>query len=61
MGTTDDFFHADGRLPVVKDRLKSLVSEGAMLYAVLFNILADTIAKLDTIANAILFYVRIRG
>ena len=41
MGTTDDFFHAEGRMPVVKDKLKSLVSEGAMLYAVLFSILAD--------------------
>ena len=41
MGTTDDFFHANGRVPVIKERLKSLVSEGVMLYAVFFSILAD--------------------
>ena len=38
MGASDDFFHANAS--IVKERLKSLVSEGAMLCAVFFSISA---------------------
>ncbi len=41
MGTIKDFFQRDGMVPVVRDRLKSLVIEGAILYAVFLSILAD--------------------
>ena len=41
IGTINDFFYTDGMVPVVSDKLKSLVIEGAILYAVHFSILAD--------------------
>ena len=44
MGTTEDVFQARGSLPVVIERLKNLVSTGAMLTAVDFNILADILS-----------------
>ena len=37
----DALFHTEGRFLVVKDTLKSFVSEGAMLAAVYFSILAE--------------------
>ena len=44
MGTTEDVFQALGSLPVVIERLKNLVSTGAILTAVDFNILADILS-----------------
>ena len=42
IGTIVDFFHILGSLQFEIDRLKSLVTDGVILAAVNFNILADT-------------------
>ena len=42
MGTTTDLFHSVGTCPSLIDRLKSLVTDGAMLVAVCLSIIADT-------------------
>ena len=41
IGTTSDFFHVDGIVAVCKDRLNNLVSDGVILQAVYFSILAE--------------------
>ena len=43
IGTIDAIFQGEGIEPVVIDKLKSLVTEGAMAAAVYFNICADII------------------
>ena len=42
MGTNTDLFHSVGTCPSLIDRLKSLVTDGAMLVAVCLSIIADT-------------------
>ena len=42
MGTTTYLFHSVGTCPSLIERLKSLVTDGAMLVAVCLSIVADT-------------------
>ncbi len=42
IGTTLDLFHSVGTCPCLIDKLKSFVTDGAMLVAVCFSIVADT-------------------
>ena len=44
IGTTDDVFQELGSLPVVIERFNNLLSTGAILTAVDFNILADILS-----------------
>ena len=41
MGTTEETFHASGNIPVDMEILNNFVSDGVMLWAVPFNILAE--------------------
>ena len=44
IGTILALFHSLGKVPLVKDKLKSLVRLGAILYAHDFNILAEMLS-----------------
>ena len=60
IGTTRDSFHFSGTLPNLRDRLKREVTEGAMLAAVAFSILADTSSgplDFDTSKEASISYI----
>ena len=41
MGTTEETFHASGNIPVDMEILNNFVSDGVMLWAIPFNILAE--------------------